>query len=282
MTLSIPLLIMLVKDNNLRKSIILTSLVVVFISVSNIVRAHSGLYSLAGLLTVMVIRIVRSWGKETRNRELLLLCGTCVGIAITYNLFVNVIPNAICVLHGQDPSVALHTFWHNFYIGFGTYKNPYGLVYKDECAVEIVKSLYPNVTYGEREYYEICKQLAMEMIKKDPVFCLVTLARKFADSIRIVLCYYFFRLSARTVLDWGIILTYIYMLKKKKIVFDRTIGLIMLMILLTSFAQAVMASPTYVFLLWPTFGVVGISILIMAIQLFTYCYETIKQRKATV
>ena len=72
-----------------------------------------------------------------------------------------------------------HPFWHSVYIGFGFLNNDYGIKYKDEVAIEKVRSISPKTTYLSEEYEAILKEQVLKLIKTKPLFVLRTIFAKF-------------------------------------------------------------------------------------------------------
>lgn len=280
MTISFPVLIILKNERNIKKQVLLVSLISLYVSLANVIRAHSGLYVLIGMIYVVCLKAFTQKFFSIKQRSILLFSSLIIAIC-TYNLLGNTIPNWICVRQGLYSSNALSSFWHNFYIGFGVYKNPYGLYYSDDCARDIIMPKYPDIVYGGKEYFEICKALVIELIKSDPVFCIITLIKKFLESCVIVMKYYFGELKIRCLFNWGISAAFMFLLFTKKIKTEWGIWGIVLIYMFAGTMQAVMASPSYVFLLWPVFGGTGIAISYMGLKVSEKFIETLNIRKDT-
>jgi len=71
-----------------------------------------------------------------------------------------------------------HPFWHSVYIGFGFLNNEYVTAYKDEVAIEKVRSISPKTTYLSDEYERIVKHELALLIKTHPLFVARTLFAK--------------------------------------------------------------------------------------------------------
>lgn len=72
-----------------------------------------------------------------------------------------------------------HPFWHSLYIGLGYIDNPMVDKYKDEVAIEKVKSVDPNAKYLSQEYESILKSEFLTIVYKHPTFFLENLGAKF-------------------------------------------------------------------------------------------------------
>ena len=78
-----------------------------------------------------------------------------------------------------------HFFWHSVYIGFGFLNNPYGIVYSDGAATNLVKSKYPaiigssDVDTDYHAYEHVLKQETLQLAINHPYFVIRTLAAKF-------------------------------------------------------------------------------------------------------
>ena len=71
-----------------------------------------------------------------------------------------------------------HVFWHSVYIGFGFLNNEYVTTYKDEVAIEKVRSISPKTTYLSHEYERILRNEVAILIKEHPLFAARTLFAK--------------------------------------------------------------------------------------------------------
>lgn len=60
----------------------------------------------------------------------------------------------------------------------------------DECADKAVKSVSDSIVYGTQEYYDTIKSITLELIKRDPGFCVKALFIKFVTTLRVVYDYY--------------------------------------------------------------------------------------------
>lgn len=71
-----------------------------------------------------------------------------------------------------------HPIWHSIYIGLGYTKNPYGIRYDDNVAINKVKSINASVGYCTKEYESILKNECLFIAKKSPLFIIKNLLQK--------------------------------------------------------------------------------------------------------
>jgi hypothetical protein len=79
--------------------------------------------------------------------------------------------------------------WHLFYIGLGYLENDYGILRKDESAMEKVKSINPKVTYLSKECNRSVKNEYFSIMKSDPWFVLKSYIVKLLVSCWLALKY---------------------------------------------------------------------------------------------
>ena len=171
--LSVPLIIILIECQIHRRKILLYFILIMVMSVANIAREHTSL----GLLIVLLYLIIAEIIKAVKGKEWVYLMEyICIGflMLISYNLCATIIPNALLRMNGQEQWLTSSTAWHNIYIGFGYFDNPYDLVYLDECAYAKVKEINANALCPSNEYFDICKALVIDLFKKDWIFCVKT------------------------------------------------------------------------------------------------------------
>lgn len=125
-----------------------------FSGLSHIMRSQSGT---AVLVFAMMLLMVRD--KASIQRRLLVLLQTAFA-ALAPLLFAHYLTaksDAYIQKHDpvHRPVSHLHAYWHSVYIGLGFVNNPYVPAYKDEVAVEKVKSINPEATYLSEEYLSI-------------------------------------------------------------------------------------------------------------------------------
>ena len=170
--------ILLFKTNDIRNRLKLYLLLVLIISFSNIAREHTSLgilscFLISGIKDICVFRREKKTVKEIFMLGVILLVGI-----LGYNFCSSGLPNILLKTNGQDKWLTASTAWHNIYIGFGYFNNPYNIVYLDECAVEKVHALDSSILYPSNEYFEACKELVFNLIQTDFWFCLVSLIKK--------------------------------------------------------------------------------------------------------
>ena len=117
--------------------------------------------------------------REKKTVKEIFMLGVILLVGILgYNFCSSGLPNILLKTNGQDKWLTASTAWHNIYIGFGYFNNPYNIVYLDECAVEKVHALDSSILYPSNEYFEACKELVLNLIQTDFWFCLVSLIKK--------------------------------------------------------------------------------------------------------
>jgi len=77
-----------------------------------------------------------------------------------------------------EPFTRGHVFWHSVYIGFGFLSNEYGIKYKDEIAIEKVRSISPKTSYLSQGYEAVLRKEVLSLIKKHPLFATQTIFAK--------------------------------------------------------------------------------------------------------
>lgn len=173
---ALPLLCLLMKrmDQNNRR---IVTVLLILMTVGNLIRQHSALPVLCGLLLYWIIRAVRR--REDRK--------ACIGgILLSCALFFLAEP----ALHfGYDACSGklnidnVEKPWHAVWCGLGYSENQYGFEWNDSAAAGYVASIDPEVEYCSEEYFEILKDRVFEVLRKDPGFVIKTYWRKFMDSI---------------------------------------------------------------------------------------------------
>lgn len=205
--MAIPIIVWLYRRKWDKISWLGLGFVALIISYVNIIRAHSGIY----LLLITLIVLIKKMLFAEKNRKHFLMQFIYFGISLiillgTYNLLSTKIPNYILERAGQVRVDVGSTLWHNIYIGFGAIENEYGLYYSDDCGREGVKTIDESIVYPSVEYNAACKQLVINMLKKDPLFCLKSWIIKFGRMCLIDFDWYKTNIMFNTVIILGVLI----------------------------------------------------------------------------
>lgn len=123
----------------------------------HLMRSHSGTAVLLFSMVLLLFTRQDSW-----RRKGLIVMGMFVMVAIpwlyTHSLSKQAAKTILAHEALYPPGANQHPFWHSVYIGFGFVNNPYVSAYKDEVAVEKVKSIDPSVGYLSKEYESILRR----------------------------------------------------------------------------------------------------------------------------
>lgn len=270
---SFPFLIILKRNAFNKKGYFSFACVCLFSSLANIVRTHSAL-----CVMLITVGIVFWHTKKYFNRVNLIKAIIAIIIVLSsYNMLGNTIPTIVLRIDGQTVPSSNDTIWHTVLIGFGyDENNPYGLYYSDSCARDLVAEKYPDIKYHSPEYYKACKEIALDLMSKDPVFCINTLWNKFIQTVKIELSYVFIERSA--VPAWMMLILLVsycaYLMKRKKI---KMIPIYNVIICLITFflgmAQSVLSYPTYIMAYQSTVSI-GIFLAFSTIYILNKCEET--------
>ena len=177
--LSFPLFILLLEN---RRSIVIYIILVFVVSFSNIAREHTSLgvllcFVICGLKDILSCIRTRNI-KQAWRMGFILCAGVC-----GYSFCSSTLANLLLELNGQEKWLTASTAWHNIYIGFGYFKNPYGIEYLDECAAAAVNAMDSSIVYASNAYYVACKNLVFDLVGRDFIFCVTSLIKKFIWSV---------------------------------------------------------------------------------------------------
>lgn len=168
------LFILLFSMEGYKQHVIIYIILAVVISFSNFAREHTSL----GILVCFLISGMKDIYHYKSLKERIVLIIVLIFGVWGYGFLASGLPNILMRLDGQSQWLTVSTAWHNIYIGFGYFDNPYGIEYLDECAVEAVKRIDANIPYYSDEYFSTCKMLVLELIKNDFAFCCISLIKK--------------------------------------------------------------------------------------------------------
>lgn len=79
---------------------------------------------------------------------------------------------------GRPPPERGDAMWHPAYIGLGYLPNRYGIVYRDESAIEKVRSVDPRAPYLSPRYTSILRDEVVRIAREDPWLVARTVAAK--------------------------------------------------------------------------------------------------------
>ena len=168
------LFILLFSMEGYKQHVIIYIILAVVISFSNFAREHTSL----GILVCFLISGMKDIYHYKLLKERMVLIIVMIFGILGYGFLSSGLPNILMRLDGQSYWMTVSTAWHNIYIGFGYFDNPYGIEYLDECAYEAVKRIDVNIPYYSDQYFNTCKMLVLELIKNDFAFCCISLIKK--------------------------------------------------------------------------------------------------------
>jgi hypothetical protein len=148
------------------------------VGMANIFRSHAGTSVLIFMVIILVSYLQTSW-----KQKIILLMFVAFGVLAPSLYFHQVLDRRDAYLKNLYPNykAALrgHPFWHTAYIGFGFLNNEFGIRYKDEIAIEKVKSISPKTAYLSEEYEAILRNETLNLIRTKGPFVLQTIFAKF-------------------------------------------------------------------------------------------------------
>lgn len=160
----------------------------IVIGYSNFIREYAGTTAFIFLILWIVLDQVLK-----KKEKAVYICLLCVFSLIPYAHEKTLLKQRDLFFKQHQELVAYQnlTFptWHLFYIGLGYLENDYGIRRMDECAIEKVKSINPDVIYLSKEYNQILKHEYFSLLKSDPWFIFKTYLMKLLVSCWIVLKY---------------------------------------------------------------------------------------------
>ena len=146
-------------------------------SLANILRFQASTPVLVFAVIVLLFQV-----KSRLSRRISLLVALFVGVLVPQFYLHRVLNNRDRFLLATDrcyvPAVPYHPTWHNVYTGFGFLTNPYGLINKDESAIEKVRTIAPDALYPSFAYEQAVKGEVFRTIKAHPGFVLYSLLVK--------------------------------------------------------------------------------------------------------
>lgn len=146
------------------------------IGTSHFIRAHSGTAVLI-FISFMLLSLKIQW-----KQKLVFIILLVFSSLIPTVYFNSLLDKRDIYLKYRQPEYEQiprqHPLWHSIYIGFGFLKNEYVPRYKDEVAIEKVRSIDPKVKYLSREYELTLRNEVFKFIKKHPFFVIETVLAK--------------------------------------------------------------------------------------------------------
>lgn len=178
LALGIPLLI-IIFQSKIQKQIIGYSLFLIVVAMlSNIMRDKTA-FSVVFIWLIILLLKCRS--------HIVKIVPAVIMISIllfSFNFLSTTFPQIIANKWGVEGKIAYNSSpWHSILIGMGYVRNDYGLYYGDDAGKEIVEKYYPDVVYNSEGYFEKCKEIALDIICKDPLFVLKGLIKKTLVSV---------------------------------------------------------------------------------------------------
>jgi len=156
----------------------------------NIVRSNAATPALVFLAVIVMLHAT------TKSRlKFILIAALVIGMALPALYIDQLLRNRDTYLtahvEGYEPMPFVHPGWHSIYIGFGYLeKNPYGIRYKDDVAIERVRQIDPSVFRSERawdtnwdRYETIIRAEVFQLFLAQPVFFVKTIFAKIGALI---------------------------------------------------------------------------------------------------
>jgi len=149
----------------------------VVIGISHYLRNHSGTGVLIFIAVILFFYLKIQWKHK-------IILGMLFAIAIFAPMFYfeQLLDRADLYLknksYASEKYSGRHPFWHSVYIGFGFLNNEYVATYKDEVAIEKVRSISPKTAFLSHEYERILRNEVALLIKEHPLFVARTLFAK--------------------------------------------------------------------------------------------------------
>ena len=140
-------------------------------SLANILRFQASTPFLVFAVIILLFQV-----KSKLSRRIFLLVALFIGALVPEFYFHSLLNNRDRFLLAIDrcyvPAVPYHPTWHNVYTGLGFLNNPYGLVNKDESAIERVRAIAPQALYPSFAYEQAVKKEVFRTLKAHPGFVL--------------------------------------------------------------------------------------------------------------
>lgn len=89
--------------------------------------------------------------------------------------------------YGIAPSGRLeqHGAWHNLYIGLGVVKNPFGIEWLDDNAVQAVKKIDPSIGYLSKAYYDTLRREYFRIVVSHPLQVAIIYLEKLGMALKV-------------------------------------------------------------------------------------------------
>lgn len=276
LAIGIPLILILCNRNNEREITFYSILCMVIISISNIMRAQSGIAIF--LFTILILFLKCKKKKLCIRNFIILLCM----LILSYDFLGVTVPKMASDISGAQEQLA-YSPWHAILIGMGYIENEYGLAYNDDIAKDMVAELYPEVEYESPEYFQCCKIIFFDFVKKDPIFVIKGLFIKFFHSIKLQFLYIMDELSIccfskKFILCLTILGIALVLVKDRKIsLFYKLIQITVIgaMLSIFSLAQCIIGIPTEYYG-WGGIGGIGVTIALTFLETIKVLIEEFK------
>lgn len=278
--IAIPLLYLYRSEEDRRKRGFLLGGIALVISCSNILRNASGLPVLVVALIILFERLV----KKKHIRSMLVSAAVLI---CTFNLLSSTIPGYVADKWGVAGKANYNSSpWFAILLGMGYTENDYGLTWSDDSGKALIEKLYPDVVYNSDEFYECCKEVALQIIKEDPLFVIKGWFLKLGRCISLQADY----LSGKSVrnrysYEWvfaGIAVEVLFLVKIKRIR-EYVAQYISLLVIgagtaLLSMYSGVLAVPDEYYILGAIGGAGVVTVLIFSTMGAVIIRELVKQR----
>ena len=129
----------------------------------------------------------------SKNKKLIALLFALMGAALPLAHYQYVLykKNHFLISQQLEPVEKMgHHFWHNVYIGFGFTRNPYGIIWADECSVMAARKIVPGISEGNPEYNAIKRRQVIDFLKNDRHFFFTSLFARFGVIVMFFLVWF--------------------------------------------------------------------------------------------
>jgi hypothetical protein len=156
--------------------------------VATVFRLTVGVLAIAVVLAAALVRGRESWRRR--------------GLRLAAAVMIIVLPRLIVraaeaprdryfasTAAAAGPMPSEHLFWHSIYIGLGISPNPYGLVYKDSVARNLVRNRDPGAPYMSARYERVLRDRVANLARTDPLFVVRQMLVKCLLLTPLLLCF---------------------------------------------------------------------------------------------
>ena len=173
LALGIPLLIIIFQSKKQKQIIGYSLFLIVIAMLSNIMRDKT---AFPVVFIWLIILLLKCRSHIVKIVPAVIMIGI---LLFSFSFLSTTFPQIIANKWGVEGKIAYNSSpWHSILIGMGYVWNDYGLYYGDDAGKEIVEKYYPDVVYNSEGYFEKCKEIALDIICKDPLFVLKGLIKK--------------------------------------------------------------------------------------------------------